>query len=167
MGTAGRLRGALTVAARTSPKGRLRIAGRDSGNQRQRKDSNDAPRVGTPGHLYLSRGRWKRKQLLSASFVGEATMTQVPAALPGRSASLLSGAYGFYWWTNGRRRWPAAPPGIYAARGAGTNLCFVVPEWNMVLVRMGNSDLPGTPAEQDQLWRTFFAKLVDALGRSP
>lgn len=124
------------------------------------------------GHLYLNRGRWKGKQLLSASFVGEATMTQVPAALPGRSSSLLSGAYGFYWWTNGvmangRRRWPAAPPGTYTARGAGTNFCFVIPEWNMVLVRMGNSDLPGTPAEQDQLWSTYFGKLVDAIGRSP
>lgn len=120
------------------------------------------------GHLYLNRGHWKGKQLLSASFVDEATTTQVPAALPGRSSSLLSGAYGFYWWTNGvmangRRRWPAAPPRTYAAHGAGANFCFVIPEWNMVLVRMGNSGLPGASTQQDQLWSTFFAKLADAL----
>ena len=121
------------------------------------------------GHLYLNRGRWKGKQLLSGSFVGEATTTQVPAALPGRSSSLLSGAYGFYWWTNGvmangRRRWPAAPPRTYTARGAGTNFCFVIPEWHMVLVRMGKSEIPGAFAQQDQLWNSFFAKMADALG---
>lgn len=124
------------------------------------------------GHLYLNRGRWKGKQLLSASFVDEASTTQVPAALPGRSSSLLSGAYGFYWWTNGvmangKRRWPAAPPRTCAAHGAGTNFCFVIPEWNMVLVRMGNSDLPGASGQQDQLWNTFFAKMADALRGAP
>jgi CubicO group peptidase (beta-lactamase class C family) len=124
------------------------------------------------GHLYLNRGRWKDKQLLSASFVNEASTTQVPAALPGRSSSLLSGAYGFYWWTNGvmangKRRWPAAPPKTYAAHGACANFCFVIPEWNMVLVRMGNSDLPGGSVQQDQLWNSFFAKMADALGSAP
>jgi CubicO group peptidase (beta-lactamase class C family) len=121
------------------------------------------------GHLYLNRGRWKGKQLLSASFVDEATTSQVPATLPGRSSSLLSGAYGFYWWTNGvmangNRRWPAAPPKTYAAQGASTNFCFIIPEWNMVVVRMGNSDLPGSFAQQDRLQDTFFAKVADALG---
>jgi hypothetical protein len=37
----------------------------------------------------------------------------------------------------------------------------------MVLVRMGNADLPGDSAQQDQLWTVFFAKLGDALGGSP
>jgi hypothetical protein len=34
----------------------------------------------------------------------------------------------------------------------------------MVVVRMGHSSLPGTYAQQDQLWNTFFTWLADALG---
>ena len=121
------------------------------------------------GLLYLNRGNWNGKQLLSGFFVDEATTTQVPAALPGRSHSLFSGAYGFYWWTNGvmangKRRWPAAPPNAYGAHGAGTNFCFVIPEWNVVVVRMGSYEIANTITEGDRKIDTFFAKLADSLG---
>ncbi|MBM4041615.1 MAG: serine hydrolase [Planctomycetes bacterium] len=120
------------------------------------------------GLLYLNRGNWNGKQLLPAAFVDEATSTQVPATMPGRSRALLGGAYGFYWWTNGvmasgRRRWPAAPPRTYGAHGASTNFCVVVPEWNMVLARMGKAPIPGTYAQQDEVWNAFFALLRSAL----
>lgn len=94
----------------------------------------------------------------------EAGATRVPATMPGRSRSLLSCAYGFCWWTNGvmatgKRRYPAAPPTTRAAHGASRNFCFVIPEWNMVIVLRGNSDLSGTNAEQDEMVDTFYAKL--------
>jgi CubicO group peptidase (beta-lactamase class C family) len=122
------------------------------------------------GLLYLNRGQWKDRQLLSPSFVDQAVTAQVPVTRPGRSRHLLSGAYGYYWWTNGvmssgHRRWPDAPPGTYAAHGAGTNLCYVIPEWNMVIARMGRSSSPGNHARQDQLQSEFFARLAKAVDR--
>jgi CubicO group peptidase (beta-lactamase class C family) len=121
------------------------------------------------GLLYLNRGRWQDKSVLSASFVDQASSSRVPVTMPGRSRHLLSGAYGYYWWTNGimpsgKRRWPSAPAGTYAAHGASTNFCYVIPEWNMVIARMGQSPLPGNYARQDELQNAFFAKLGEALG---
>jgi CubicO group peptidase (beta-lactamase class C family) len=117
------------------------------------------------GHLYLNHGAWNGKQLLPASFVQEAIRNQAPAVGASR---FLHGRFGLYWWTNevrpdGTRPWPAAPPGTYTAHGHGCNYCFVVPEWNMVVVRMGTAPV-GTIPEQDALWNAFFAALADALG---
>jgi CubicO group peptidase (beta-lactamase class C family) len=95
--------------------------------------------------LFLSRGNWNGKQLLSRAFIDEATRNQVPVTTPGRSSKGWSGAYGFYWYTNGirsdhQRRWPSAPAGTYAAQGGGSNRFYVIPEWNMVVVTLGSSD---------------------------
>jgi len=123
------------------------------------------------GLLYLNRGNWDGKQVLPASFVDQATTSQVPATAPGRSRTLLSGAYGFYWWTNGvmangKRRWPDAPPRTYGAHGASTNFCIVVPEWKLVIARMGKAPIPGNYAQQDQVWSAFFARLAAAIDGS-
>lgn len=120
------------------------------------------------GHLYLNHGNWNGKQLLPPSFVREAGSNQVPGAGASR---FLHGRYGLYWWTNdvmpdGKRPWPAAPPGTYAAHGRGCNYCFVIPAWNMVVVRMGTAAI-GTIAEQDVLWNAFFTRLADAMGSTP
>jgi CubicO group peptidase (beta-lactamase class C family) len=115
------------------------------------------------GHLYLNRGQWNGASLLSAAFVDQATTNQVPASRPHATGADPAGHYGFYWWTNGRQRnghqaWPAAPPRTYAARGAGANVCFVVPEWNLVLVRLAAT--PETSKTSDETWDGFFARLA-------
>ena len=126
--------------------------------------------------LFLNRGNWNGRQLLSAAFIDEATRNQVPATTPGRSSKGWSGAYGFYWYTNGiradgKRRWPTAPAGAYAAEGGGGNAFFVIPEWNMVVVRLGfGVKDPSLPAPSgrggsEQARNVFFAKLADALAR--
>ena len=116
------------------------------------------------GHLWLNRGNWNGEQLLPASFVDEATRNQVTAA---GASTFLHKRYGFYWWTNdvkpdGKRPWPSAPPKTYTAHGHSANFCFVIPEWNMVAVRMGTIAIAPL-ARQDALWDTFFAKLADAV----
>ena len=118
------------------------------------------------GHLYLNRGRWNGRQLLSASFVDQATTNQVPASRPHATGADPGGHYGFYWWTNGRQRngqpaWPSAPPRTYAARGASANVCFVVPEWNLVMVRLAKA--PEASKVSDQVWDAFLGKLAPAL----
>ncbi|MBN1513409.1 MAG: PKD domain-containing protein, partial [Phycisphaerae bacterium] len=72
------------------------------------------------------------------------------------------GRYGYYWWVNGvmadgKRPWPSAPPQTYMSHGNGGNFCCVVPEWDLVLVRMGR------PSISDRLWEAFFARLADGI----
>jgi len=121
------------------------------------------------GLLYLNRGTWKGKKLLDSKCVDEATKCQVPASLPHggyRADTDGRGTYGFNWWVNGikpdgKRPWPSAPPKTYLARGFNNNVCFVVPEWDLVLVRMAASDDPGTGF--DAFWDTVFAKLAPGI----
>ncbi len=112
------------------------------------------------GLLYLNRGRWEGRQLLSAWFVGQATSNQVPLSRRHATGADPGGRYGFYWWTNGSQRngqsaWPTAPPKTYAARGASANACFVVPEWNMVIVRL--AEKPEDSRAADRTWNMFFS----------
>jgi CubicO group peptidase (beta-lactamase class C family) len=119
------------------------------------------------GLLYLNEGNWKGQQLVPSSYIQEATSNQIPVTMRGRSCYLMSGAYGFYWWTNGvmasgNRRWPGAPPGTYCAAGTTTNYCFVIPEWDMVIARTGKSAVE-LPNEGEELWSEFFTMIAEAV----
>ena len=117
------------------------------------------------GHLFLNAGWWNGKQLISAQWVRQAAV-QVAAAVPlGQPECRIKGpgVYGFNWWINGklpsgRRKWPSAPPGVFAASGFNNNMCFVIPEWEMVIVRLG---LDGNV--DDQVWDDFLKALADAV----
>jgi CubicO group peptidase (beta-lactamase class C family) len=97
------------------------------------------------GHLFLNEGSWAGKQLLSKDWVRQARSVQVSAKLPeGFPASKIagSGCYGFNWWVNGlkpdgKRKWPGTPAATYAAMGHNNNLCIIVTDWQMVVVRLG------------------------------
>ncbi|SEJ60963.1 CubicO group peptidase, beta-lactamase class C family [Cyclobacterium xiamenense] len=121
------------------------------------------------GLLFLNHGAWEGKQLLPREWVRQACSVQVPSTLPlGHTGSVLtgSGAYGLNWWVNGirptgERKWPDAPTGTFAAWGHNNNYVFVIPEWNMVVVRLGldQSDRVITDAISNQ----FIAKIGEAL----
>lgn len=118
------------------------------------------------GHLFLNRGNWDGVQLLPAEWVDEATQNQVDVFLPvgetDRANVRGPGAYGYNWWTNGgENRMPDAPPGTYYASGLNHNLLFVIPEWNMVVVRMGVDGNP--PMGKPQAWNHFFRRLAAAV----
>jgi CubicO group peptidase (beta-lactamase class C family) len=74
------------------------------------------------GQLYLNDGRWRGRQLLSASWVREATRAQVETAL-GQTPG-----YGYQWWTC-----TAADHAAYAAVGYGGQLVEVVPDLRLVV----------------------------------
>lgn len=76
------------------------------------------------------------------------------------------GIYGFNCWVNGikpdgKRPWPSAPPRTFLARGFNNNVCFVVLEWDLVLVRIGTASEPGT--RFDAFWDTVFTKLAPGI----
>ncbi|MBI4324355.1 MAG: serine hydrolase, partial [Chloroflexi bacterium] len=122
------------------------------------------------GLLFLNRGNWAGRQLLSARWVEQATRVQVLASLPwAHPESEIDGrgCYGFNWWTNGlqpdgRRKLPRAPAGTFWGSGHNNNKLFVIPEWNMVIARLG---LDGRAP--DQVWNDFLAKVGQALAGQP
>jgi CubicO group peptidase (beta-lactamase class C family) len=118
------------------------------------------------GLLFLNRGKWNGKQLISESWVEAATRVQVPATVPHGFAERDDegpGEYGFNWWINGvkpdgKRKFPHAPPGTYCGAGHNNNYCFVIPEWNMVIVRLGLDGSAG-----DRVWDAFLGKVGESL----
>jgi CubicO group peptidase (beta-lactamase class C family) len=95
------------------------------------------------GLLYLNQGKWNGRTLISADWVKAATCCQVPASLPLKGAPIDGrGVYGYNWWMNGvgadgARKWPGAPVGAFGASGYNNNDMFLIPEWRMVIVRLG------------------------------
>ena len=115
------------------------------------------------GLLYLNKGVWNGEQILDSNFVKLAISNQVPVELPATGLD-LAGRYGFYWWTNGIRKdgtraWPSAPSKTATAHGYNRNFCFVIPEWNMVIVRMSPISSSGVPKPGEELWENFFKRL--------
>lgn len=97
------------------------------------------------GYLYLRNGKWRDQQLLSESWVRQAT-----------TPSDLNPTYGYMWWVNGEHGlWPSAPLEAYAARGGGDHIVFVDPTHDLVVVvrwiQRGTED-------------ELFAKILAALG---
>lgn len=110
------------------------------------------------GHLYLNRGKWKDEQLIASSWIDQATTNQVPNSI-GYVDFDRRGRFGYMWWTNGtgpdgKRPWPSAPARTSTPNGAFWNYCFVIPEWNMVIVRTAD-----TAAIHDADWEQFFSIL--------
>ncbi|OGX86925.1 serine hydrolase domain-containing protein [Hymenobacter glacialis] len=76
------------------------------------------------GYLMLRQGRWGRRQIVSPSWVKQAT-TRGP----------VGPDYGYLWWLNTEQKaWPDAPATSYAALGAGQNTVWVDPEHDIVVV---------------------------------
>ncbi len=98
------------------------------------------------GWLYANNGVWKEERLINQEYIDYASKPQVPAkvAMYDKKAwyADLPGRYGLNWWTNGQNLkkdwlWPDAPKNTFAAQGNKNNICFIVRDWDMVIVRMG------------------------------
>lgn len=118
------------------------------------------------GHLFLNAGRWDGTQLLSPDWIRVATRVQVDSKLDYAEADPKwkgAGAYGLNWWVNGvnrhgKRKLPGAPAATFFASGFESR-CFVIPEWEIVVVCLG-ADLPGG----DERWGVFLSQVGNALG---
>jgi len=118
------------------------------------------------GWLVANGGRWGDRQLVSSAWIEESTRPQVPATTPAQDPAAwyakLPGRYGYYWWTNGadasgRRLWPSAPERTFAMQGHENNICLIVPEWRLVLVRLGADQV---------LYGEEYDEVLAALGRA-
>lgn len=102
------------------------------------------------GWLMCQRGRWAGQQLISTRYLDHATAVRVPATVKPWDPTAwyvdVPGRYGLNWWVNGvdakgRRLWPSAPPSTFAAQGNRNNLCIIIPEWDLVVVRLGEDKI--------------------------
>jgi CubicO group peptidase (beta-lactamase class C family) len=76
------------------------------------------------GLLVARGGRWGDRALVPASWIDEM-----------RRSCPLNPEYGLLWWLNtGRAQMPSAPASSYAARGAGSNVIWIDPDHDLVVV---------------------------------
>ena len=76
------------------------------------------------GLLFLRKGNWDGKQVVSEKWIKEAT-----------TPSAHGPDYGFLWWLNTKQKqWPSGPASSFAAVGNGGNIIWIDPEHEVVLV---------------------------------
>jgi CubicO group peptidase (beta-lactamase class C family) len=119
------------------------------------------------GYLILNKGKWNGTQLINSQWVTESTQNQVPVDIVVADTDRKSidgrGNYGYNWWTNGADTegntvLPDMPEGTHYMSGLNNNVCFVVPEWNLVFVRMGTD---GNPlVGKSYVYNNFFKLLM-------
>lgn len=104
------------------------------------------------GQLLLDEGRWGDQRILSRDWIDMAT-----------SPCSIHPTYGYLWWLNeDRSLWPSAPDSSFAAIGMGTNVVWVDPEDDLVVVTrwLETSDREGPSMPiMDEL----FGKVMDAV----
>jgi CubicO group peptidase (beta-lactamase class C family) len=96
--------------------------------------------MGKLGQLFLDKGMWKGKQIISSEWVDEATATFIGNEDDGEG-------YGYNWWI-ARSFINEEEVRVYMARGNGGQFIFVVPAFNAVVVFTGGNfdDPPGAPS---------------------
>lgn len=112
------------------------------------------------GLLYLRKGRWKDKQLISPEYATMAVTSPLPNSIPratGQAAEMIPGqrsigskripdnqcdhlgSYSWLWWTNGvdrqgRLHWPDVPVDAYGCFGhGGLRAMVVLPSLDMII----------------------------------
>jgi CubicO group peptidase (beta-lactamase class C family) len=75
------------------------------------------------GALYLQRGRWGDKQIVSEAFVADSTIKQNSGGPP------VNTGYGYLWWIDSTKTNLAA----FFAAGSGSQAIYVVPKLNVVV----------------------------------
>jgi CubicO group peptidase (beta-lactamase class C family) len=94
------------------------------------------------GLLMARMGRWNGRQIVSESWVRQATTRGGPAN---------SNDYGYLWWLNTKGGYRGLPTTSYQAQGNGSNTIFIDPEHDLVIVWRWHA--PGD----------FFARVVASI----
>ena len=115
------------------------------------------------GWLYSNQGKWNGQQLISRRYIEYACRPRVSSSVPPYEPNgwykILPGSYGLNWWVKGVI-WPHAPTGTFAAQGNLNNICLIVPEWKMVIVRFGMDNVV-----ENERYDEMFRILSDGLHR--
>lgn len=118
------------------------------------------------GLMIYANGKWENSQIISETYLNEATNT----------SQNINQAYGYLWWLNGKTSFhlpgsqiefqgeliPNAPVDMFAALGKNDQKLYVVPSKNLVVVRMGEVANPENPTFglsgfDNELWEKIMA----------
>ncbi len=89
------------------------------------------------GLLYLQRGRWRERQVVSEAYVLNSTRKHIDGGEPAHAG------YGYLWWTKPIRDGATA----YFAAGYDSQLILNLPDRNLVMALASASSLPGGAAK--------------------
>jgi CubicO group peptidase (beta-lactamase class C family) len=81
------------------------------------------------GKLYLQKGRWGQKQIVSENYVN---LSLQPCLVPDLNGNIVD-YYGFQWWMGEFKGLD-----FFYMRGIGGQYVYVVPEKNLIVVRLGH-----------------------------
>jgi CubicO group peptidase (beta-lactamase class C family) len=96
------------------------------------------------GYLFLRKGKWKDKQIISENWIRAAT-----------TPTRVSGDYGYLWWLNtAQKLYPSLPPTSFAALGYGSNTIWIDPDHDLVVVWRWH---------RDRSSNEFFKRIVAAV----
>lgn len=116
------------------------------------------------GLLIYANGNWNDTQIVSESFLNEATNTSQD----------INKSYGYLWWLNGKSSYhlpqsqvefndeliPNAPSDMYAALGKNDQKIYIIPSKKLVIVRVGDTADSGSFALSNfdnELWEKINA----------
>jgi len=85
------------------------------------------------GLLYLHKGSWNGERLFAKNWAKY-------VATPTNNSD---GRYGAHFWLNAGGYYPDAPRDLYSANGFQGQMVFIVPSYDLVIVRMGLKEDPG------------------------
>ena len=101
------------------------------------------------GYLYLNKGKWEDKQIISQSWVEESTKEHV-------AANTLAPGYGYQWWINNN--------GFYSANGYGGQQIFIVPQLNLVVVFIADLPANNFPIPENTEGEQSLKEIIGDLG---
>jgi CubicO group peptidase (beta-lactamase class C family) len=105
------------------------------------------------GQLYLQKGIWQGKRILSETWIVEATLTQISNG-EGTESDWTQG-YGYQFWR--------CRHGAYRGDGVFGQYCIVMPEQDAVLAITGGLDVFDAQQPLDLVWKI----LLPAMGTNP
>jgi CubicO group peptidase (beta-lactamase class C family) len=99
------------------------------------------------GYLFLRRGKWQDKQIISENWIKAAT-----------TPTFVAQNYGYLWWLNtAHKQYPSLPETSFAALGYGSNTIWIDPEHDLVIVWRWHQDKSG-----DEFFKRVVATVKDA-----
>lgn len=104
------------------------------------------------GYLWLRKGRWGDKQLVSEEWLKQATSRF-------RQENGDTHNYGYTFWV--QDTWENVPQDCFGSRGHNINDCYVIPSLDLVVMRMGNHNPPRE--ERNNFVETLMTKIVEAI----
>ena len=124
------------------------------------------------GHLILNRGKWEGEQIIPENWVDEAITTHVSTDIPVtpgcRDHIDCRGFFGYQWQNNGikangQRVFPDAPTNLIWRDGNYAQYIFILPDWNMVIVRLGRDYADKPTANQEIVWNDTLKMIGEAI----